>query len=116
MRKPRVIKHGLRLRAWWVMRRRQSFTLQELLNVVAAGGERDAVNNLGKYIRALAKAGYLMESDARRKGDALTSNGFKEYRLVRNTGRENPIHRVGLNEVYDQNTGESYSTAEVSHA
>lgn len=54
---PRTKTIGLRQRAWWVMRRCVSFTLPELLATLADGSERDAINNLGKYVRALERQG-----------------------------------------------------------
>ncbi|HAF00422.1 MAG TPA: hypothetical protein DCG63_03920 [Methylophilaceae bacterium] len=111
----RKVSYGLRERAWWVMRRRQKFTLSELLNVVGDGSERDGLSNLRKYCNALAKAGILKLSDTRRAGSALTSNGSFEYRLVINSGRKNPVWRDRFKEVYDPNTDITYSIAEGVH-
>lgn len=119
-KRARTVSYGLRQRAWWVMRRRKNFTLTELLNIVADGMQKDATSNLGKYCRALARAGILQTAAQRRAGEALTSNGFLEYRLIVDSGRKNPVWRESAQEVYDPNTGVIYKThtleAEVTNA
>lgn len=106
---PRTVTLGLRQRAWWVMRRRVGFTLQELLSTLADGSERDATGNLGKYLRALEKAGIVRREAVRQAGSALTSNGHLRYRLVINEGRKAPVWRASSNSVYDPNSGAVYS-------
>lgn len=101
---PRGMTFGLRARAWWVMRETPMFTLPSLLAIVAKGSEADAVSNLGKYIRALARACILAEA-GRDKPACLTDNGVKRYRLARNTGPKAPVWRASRGEVYDPNTG-----------
>ena len=105
---PRTVTQGLRPRAWWVMRRRTSFTLQELLATLANGTERDAVGNLRQYVRALEKAGIIRREAIRKPGVALTSNGMLCYQLVINTGRKAPVWRVNAKTVYDPNTDTVY--------
>lgn len=106
---PRTVTIGLRQRAWWVMRRRISFALPELLLTLADGTERDAASNLGKYLRALAKAGIVKREAGRQAGTALTSNGHIRYQLIINAGREAPVWRVKADAVYDPNSGIVYS-------
>lgn len=101
---PRTVTIGLRQRAWWVMRKRISFTLAELLATLADGTERDAVSNLGKYVRALEKAGIVRREAKRQAGSALTSPGMLRYQLVVNTGRKAPVWRAKNNTVYDPNS------------
>jgi hypothetical protein len=121
---PRKQTHGLRERAWWVIRRRGSFTLVELLATVADGAQKDAANNLGKYIRALNKAGILTVDAKRVPGTALTSSGCYRYRLAIDLGHEAPVWRATSNTVYDPNKGVVYpilrqaqdEREEVSHA
>lgn len=102
---PRTVTQGLRQRAWWVMRRRVRFSLQELLATLADGSERDAKGNLGKYVRALERAGILRRESERAPGAALTSNGHLVYVLVVNHGRKAPVWRQKAGEVYDPNSG-----------
>lgn len=101
---PRKVTHGLRSRAWWVIRRHGVFTLPELLATVADGAERDAASNLGRWLRALAGAG-ILKTEGRAKPEALTSNGCLRYRLVTDLGREAPVWRQARGEVYDPNSG-----------
>ena len=111
---PRTVTIGLRPRAWWVIRKRINFTVQELLSTLADGTERDAVSNLGKYIRALEKAGIVQREATRQPGSALTSPGMLRYRLVINAGRRAPVWRAKSNTVYDPNSGIVYPIAEAS--
>lgn len=106
---PRTITQGLRQRAWWVMRRRISFTLPELLSTLADGTERDATSNLGKYLRALAKAGIIRLEPERQAGTALTSPGYHRYQLIINKGRKAPVWRASGNTVFDPNSDTVYS-------
>jgi len=110
---PRTVTQGLRQRAWWVMRRRSRFSLQELLSTLADGSERDAASNLGKYLRALEKAGVIRREAERQPGAALTSNGHIRYRLAINTGRKAPVWRAKSNAVYDPDSGIEYPIVEV---
>lgn len=108
---PRTVTTGLRQRAWWVMRRRISFTLSGLLSTLADGSERDAKSNLGKYLRALAKAGIVRSEAARDKGamnHTPTSNGHLRYQLIINAGRKAPVWRVKSGVVFDANSGIEY--------
>jgi hypothetical protein len=93
----------LRQRVWRVMPVKIKFTIDDLLSVAAKGEEKNARNNVQKYLRHLCQAGYLREL-RRSPGDALTSNGFKRYQIIRHTGPLAPIPRN--NGVYDRNTGE----------
>ena len=105
--KPRQRTRGLRQRAWWVIRARAVVTIPDLLSTLADGDERDAQANLSKYLKALARTGFLVEL-GRVPGMAPTSNGHKRYRLERNTGRQAPVVRQRQREVFDPNTGVSY--------
>ncbi len=106
---PRTKTFGLRVRAWWVMREVSSFSIPDLLAVVANGDEGDAASNLQHYIRALTRAGILVEA-GRDKPASKTDNGAKRWRLVKahSTGPKAPVHRTSRNEVYDPNTGTAY--------
>lgn len=109
---PRTVTLGLRQRAWWVMRKRGSCTLPELLQTLADGTERDAASNLGKYLRAMEKAGIIEREAARQPGAAPTSPGHIRYRLVVDEGRKAPVWRAQNNSVYDPNSGMVYEILE----
>ena len=105
----RLFKGTLRERAWHAMRIRQKFSLGEILEIAARGKERDAESNVGKYLRALRRAGFLTEMRRKKEeGDAPTSNGVKRYLLVRDSGPQAPrwLPRRGL--VYDPNTEQEH--------
>lgn len=105
---PRTVTRGLRQRAWWVICRRKTVTVPELLNTLAEGTERAAENNLNKYLRALARAGILRQEEKRAPGAALTSNGYCRYTLIIYNGRRAPVWRNSRRAVYDPNTGVEY--------
>lgn len=109
---PRTVTLGLRQRAWWVMRRRVTFTLPELLAALADGTERDAIGNLGKYLRALEKAGIIRRESERQAGTAPTSPGSLRYQLIINAGRKAPVWRAKNNTVYDPNSDMVYEIVE----
>jgi len=111
---PRPVTIGLRQRAWWVMRKRVSFTVPELLATLADGTERDAISNLGKYVRALEKAGILKRDVKRQAGSALTSPGMLRYEMRLDVGRKAPVWRAKACAVYDPNSDTVYPL-EVSH-
>ena len=109
---PRTVTLGLRQRAWWVMRRRICFTLPELLSTLADGTERDAASNLGKYLRALDKAGIIKREAGRQAGTALPSPGSLRYRLIIDAGRKAPVWRAKSETVYDPNSDIVYDISE----
>ncbi|MCT4654388.1 MAG: hypothetical protein N4A65_01125 [Cohaesibacter sp.] len=103
-RKPR---DTMRQRAWQAMRMSGSFTIGDI--AMAAAGPNDArpEGNLQKYFRALRHAGYLIELPVRAQGTALTSNGFKRFRLLKDTGLIAPIYRANKGAIFDHNLGDS---------
>lgn len=105
---PRSVTTGLRQRAWWVLRARGTVTLPMVLAAIADGTEKAASSNIGRYLRALERAGFVARASQRERGQALTSNGHVRYRLVRNNGRLAPVHRQSTGEVFDPNTGEVF--------
>ncbi|BCB26451.1 hypothetical protein SKTS_13370 [Sulfurimicrobium lacus] len=101
----------LRMKAWRAMRQRKKFSLGDLLVLVANGGEKAIENNVGQYLRALERAGYLTRMARREPGTAMTSNGFIRYLLVKDSGPLAPIWRPSKETVYDPNTQEEHSYA-----
>lgn len=105
----KIVKDCLRNRVWKLIRLQKKFTIDEILAIAKNGDEKDPRNNIQKYLRALKAAGYILETPKRLKGESNTSNGFKQYVLVRDTGNKTPILRPRTNKIYDPNTSETYS-------
>lgn len=106
--RPRVNKQNtFRARCWRAMRLRGKFTLSDLV-ALASQDEGGARTNATRYVRLLTQAGYLREL-RREKGDALTSNGFKRWSLIRNTGPAAPVPKTDGSEVWDPNTEQVYA-------
>ena len=102
----RIASHSLRARAWRAMRVRRRFTLHDLISDAATAADRAPGDNIGHYLRALRASGYLTELPKRARGTTLTSNGFKRWMLVRDTGPLAPVALSKKAAVHDQNTGE----------
>lgn len=94
-----------RQRAWSAMRMSVTFTIGDIV-VAASVDDRDSTANAMKYARQLTLAGYLMEMPVRQKGTRLTSNGFKRFRLIRDTGPAAPVYREKKKALYDYNLRE----------
>lgn len=103
---PRGRSEGLRARAWRAMRVRRKFSVADLVMLSAEGGERDPASNLLKYIRALTRAGILVELKHREAPASLTSNGGKRWWLMetRDPGPIAPTVRWQRNQVFDPNS------------
>lgn len=106
MQKVKQHKDSVRVRVWRAIRIRNSFSLDDLITIVSQGGEKDIRSNIGKYIKALECAGYLIRMAKKQQGTALTSNGFARWRLdlEKNTGPQAPVWRQSAGTVYDPNT------------
>src|SRR5450759_1272318 len=106
IRNKRVLKDTLRVRTCCAIRIRRKFTVPDIISLVADENARgDITSNVQKYVRALWKAGYLMEMQKREQGTALTSNGYKRYWLydLKDTGPQAPVWSVEKQTVYDPN-------------
>lgn len=101
----RTTRDSLRGRAWRSMRIRQWFTVPDLVTDAARAEDRNPSDNLHRYLRALQQAGYVKVAARRAKGVALTSNGFKHFVLVQNTGPLAPIPRSKSAAIHDPNIG-----------
>lgn len=108
--KPRVVENTLRALAWRAMRIKGKFGLDDLARACLDGSEtaRDPVNNLNRYVSALAACGYLVEMKRRTPGSALTSPGKKRWLLARDTGPKAPIRRDN-GDVWDPNEERIYA-------
>lgn len=98
----------LRVKSWRAMRQRKKFSLGDIIVLVANGDEKAIEGNLGKYVRALERAGYLNRMARREPGTAITSNGYIRYLLVRDSGPLAPVWRPSKATVYDPNTQEEH--------
>lgn len=103
----------LRARAWLAMRVRRVFSVGEIVSDASITGEGTLQDreNVARYIARLKDAGYIAEGTHRRPGTALTSNGFKQFALRRNTGMKPPVYRAKNHEIHDPNTGEDVPCA-----
>ena len=102
----RVWKNTARIRIWRAIRLRRKFSVPEIIALVADETSGDMTSNVQKYVRALAKAGYLIALPKREAGTSLTSNGYKRWWLPdeKDSGPEAPIWRMERGTVYDPNT------------
>jgi len=98
--KPRRIS-TLRDKAWRALRMLGRASVPDLLERAAMGSEASAANNLQRWLKSLARAGYVAEMARRAPGESLTSNGFKRWILLRNSGPVAPIMR--RDGVFDRN-------------
>lgn len=102
---PHVVHGTLRQKAWRAMQIKGKFTLSDLVrNALAEDSTaRDPRNNLGRYVKALTKAGVLVEMPRRAAPASPTSNGEKRWMLMRDLGRMAPVARMHGG-VYDPNS------------
>lgn len=111
--KPRDTSGSLREKVWRLLRIRQKLSVPEALGVLCDGHasakqiERTG-ENVQKYLRALRATGYLVDM-RREPGAKATSNGFKRYLLVRDTGPLAPTRR-SKDRVYDLNEDREYGS------
>ena len=99
---------GMRQRAWTALAMRKPMTVDDIVMRASMGDERDPRGNLYKYLRALQRAGYLMEMPLREKPLNSTSNGCKRWVLVRYNGPVCPVVRDSRRAVYDPNNQQMY--------
>lgn len=100
-------QNTLRQRAWNVMRMGNAFTIGDLVMAACVGSEKNAESNLQRYLKRLAHAGYVAELPVRVRGTKLTSNGFKRFRLIRDTGPIAPVLRPKKRDFFDHNLGDA---------
>lgn len=103
----RMVKNTQRERIWRAIFIRRKFTVPEIISLVVDGTERgDVTSGVQKYVRALAKAGYLIEMKRREPCASPTSPGFKRWWMPddKYTGPKAPVVRLGYTALYDPNT------------
>jgi len=94
------VQENARYRAWRSMRILRQFTIPDLIATAEIGG-----SNVGKYLRALKACGYLRVTTPKKDG---AKGGYERYRLVKNTGSNQPRCRSNST-LYDPNTDEEIS-------
>lgn len=97
-RQPRI--GNARQRIWNALRVYKRFTAAEIAPVAEA-----TQDNVQKYLRALARSGYLRLERAKRNGCV---DGHAVWKLLRNSGPRCPIVRTDQGSVYDPNSDEQY--------
>jgi hypothetical protein len=95
-----------RQRAWTSMRMQRLFTVPDIVLEAARTEDGNPVDNLQRYLKALAAAGYVRVSPHRVEATAPTSNGYKRFLLHRDTGPRAPVVLSKRPGIHDFNTGE----------
>lgn len=88
-------KNTFKQRAWNAMRLQRRFTVPSISLVAKTARDGTSPANLQRYIRDLVGAGYVVELPLREKGTSETSNGFKVYKLIKDTGHLAPDYSKG---------------------
>lgn len=107
-RKEPLYIDSLRQRAWAAMRLVGRFTVGDLA-IRAVRDEVDGEDSIRRFCLALTRADYLIELSGRAAGTAPSSNGFKVWQLVRNTGEHAPRYRSASRDFVDRNTREVFA-------
>lgn len=94
---------GLRQRVWNALRTLKKLTIDDILMRVIDGDERDPRSNVMKYVKALARAGYVQAMPQREAPLNPTSNGCRRWLLITDTGPAAPVCRVSRDTLYDPN-------------
>lgn len=90
-RKHPVFADTLQQRAWSAMRiRGNRFTIGDIAQLAATAEDLRPEQSLQRFFHRLTRAGYLAELPSRVRGVAETSNGFKQWVLMRDTGEHAP--------------------------
>ncbi|KMK68557.1 hypothetical protein [Puniceibacterium sp. IMCC21224] len=105
LKSTRKHRNSFRARAWRAMRVRRVFTMADLISDAEDGNGRHE-SNLSRYLGVLKQAGYVVELARRTPGSATTSNGYKRFRLVRDTGPIAPVHVAKTEVLHDFNLEE----------
>ena len=103
-----VFADTLQQRAWKAMRLAGRFTIGDIVALAATERDKTPEGSLQRFFLRLRRAGYLVELPTRVKGTAETSNGFKQWRLVRDTGDHAPRYLEASDSFRDWNTQEVF--------
>lgn len=103
--KTRFKRNTFRHRAWIAMRIRRRFTVPDLIADASKVSDGNPADNLQRYLRGLKKVGYVAELPNREEGTAITSNGFKRWMLLRDTGPKAPVILKEPRGIHDFNLG-----------
>lgn len=98
---------SLRQRAWKAMQVSRRFTMDDLVRAATRPGDHEPRSNLQKYLKALTLSGHVALLPRRVPGTAMTSNGFKQWALNRDTGPVAPVARPKARCTYDHNRREA---------
>jgi len=104
-------KAPFRQAIWAALRLEEATTVRDLISLIpeVAHGS-DPHSNAYNYLRRLVEAHYVVQLPSRELGTAITSNGFKRYRLIRNTGPHAPYWSTKAGKLIDPNL-----SAETAH-
>lgn len=104
-------ERGIRQCIWNALRTGKKLTIDDIIMMVAEGNEADPRSNVGKYVRGLAKAGYVIAMPVREAPLNPTSNGAVRWWLVSDTGRDAPVIRPSRQTVWDPNLEQEIAMA-----
>lgn len=96
--------NSLRQQAWWLMRQRGVFTLNDLLLTLSDGTEKNAYRSLMKYVGLLERVGILQRLKRKEPGISSLSRGRVIWRLARDLGRNPPIAKSRDTIIFDPNS------------
>ncbi|MCH2165938.1 MAG: hypothetical protein MK098_15025 [Marinovum sp.] len=103
------VPNTLRQRAWSAMRAAVMFSTSDITLYACNDASDKDHQNIRRYCKGLCDAGFLALLPTREKtGAPETSNGYKRYRLINDTGPLAPSHRVRKRDVWDHNTREAH--------
>jgi hypothetical protein len=108
VRKHPVYADTLQQRAWAAMRLSTRFTIGDIVTLAARPVDKKPEASLQRFFHRLTKAGYLVELPARAHGTSPTSNGFKVWRLMRDSGEHAPRWLDRVKAFKDWNTLEVF--------
>ncbi len=101
-------------RAWRALRHQRKATIPELLEIAATGNEKWPAGQVGKYLKILSEHGIVAAITRRKDGIAPTTNGFKQWVLLKDLGPKPPMWRASKRQLVDRNTGEVIAREEAS--
>ncbi|WP_421780755.1 hypothetical protein [Kiloniella litopenaei] len=100
LRKRRTLKDNI----WAALRIKRKATIEDLLFVGEIEGRKSSRSNALNFLTKLQSVGVVRKLPRKVPGEALTSNGFNRYLLVKDLGPETPYFRAKIGKVYDPNS------------